>query len=147
MTDKIPNFIGQYYFLSNQYGSTVYLDGVPYPTIEHAYQASKTTSDSQRETIRRAKDPHEAKKLGRAVPLRPDWEDVRLSMMRDFVRQKFTSPFLQHMLLATGDAELIHGNGWNDIFFGVSRGRGQNWLGKILMEVREEIRPAPPEAP
>lgn len=147
MTDKISNFIGQYHFLSNQYSSTVYLDGKPYPTVEHAYQASKTTSETQRETIRGVKDPSEAKKLGRAVTLRPDWQDVRVLMMRDFVRQKFTSPFLRHMLLETGDVDLVHGNGWNDIFFGVCRGRGENWLGRILMELRNEIRQSSSDDP
>ena len=140
MRAKIGNFIGHYSFLSNFYTSTVYIDDKPYPTVEHAYQASKTLDPVQRETIRKAGNPNEAKRLGRCVPLRHDWNNVKIEIMRDLIRQKFESPFLQHMLLETGDAELVHGNGWNDIFFGVCRGRGENWLGRILMEVRDEIR-------
>lgn len=90
--------------------------------------------------IREAATPGQAKKLGQGVSLRPDWESVKVDLMRTFVRKKFENPFLRPLLLATGDAELVEGNTWNDTFWGVCRGRGQNWLGRILMEVRDEIR-------
>ena len=137
-----------YGFLSNFHSSTVYIDKKPYPTVEHAYQASKTLDESVRETIRKAKTPGEAKKLGRCVILRPDWDVVKVDLMRDFIRQKFDSPFLRHQLLQTGDADLVYGNTWNDRFWGVCRGSGLNWLGKILTELREEFRkPDPSNVP
>lgn len=74
------------------------------------------------------------------MSLRGDWEQVKVDLMRTFVRKKFENPFLRPMLLTTGDAELVEGNTWNDTFWGVCRGAGHNWLGKILMEVRDEIR-------
>lgn len=127
-------------FLSNFYPSTIYVDGKVYKTVEHAYQAHKTLSEDSRELIRRSPSPAEAKKLGRGVSMRPDWEEVKVELMRDFIRKKFDNPFLSPLLLNTGDAELVYGNSWNDKFWGVCRGAGLNWLGKILMEVREEIR-------
>jgi ribA/ribD-fused uncharacterized protein len=132
-----------YGFLSNFHPSTIYVEGKSYPTVEHAIQAHKTLDEKSRDLIRRAKTPGEAKKMGRAVLLREDWEQVKVDLMRDFVRKKFENPFLRPHLLATEDAELIEGNTWNDRFWGVCRGSGQNWLGKILMEIREEIRRSP----
>jgi hypothetical protein len=128
-----------YGFLSNFHPSTIYVNGKSYPTVEHAIQAHKTLDETSHDLIRRAKTPGEAKKLGRAVILRPDWEEVKVDLMRDFVRKKFENPFLRPLLVATGDAELIEGNTWNDRFWGVCRGSGLNWLGKILMEIRGEI--------
>lgn len=136
-----------YGFLSNFHPATVTLDGKRYPTVEHAYQASKTTDESARDLIRKAKTPGEAKKLGRALPLRPDWDDVRVDLMRGFIKEKFESPFLAHALLGTGGAELVYGNTWNDRFWGICRGTGLNWLGRILMEVRDSLRRDPDYAP
>jgi len=108
--------------------------------VEHAYQAHKTLNEDSREMIRNAKDPSIAKKLGRGVEMRPDWEVVREGLMRDFIRKKFESPFLADQLLKTGDSELVFGNTWNDRVWGVCRGTGSNLLGKILMEVRQELK-------
>ena len=129
-----------YGFLSNFHTSTIYVGGKSYPSVEHAYQAAKTLDDDVKETIRKAKSPGEAKKLGKCVQLRSDWDAVKVDLMRGFLRQKFDSPFLRHQLLQTGDAELIYGNTWNDRFWGVCRGTGQNWLGKLLMQLREEFQ-------
>lgn len=144
MTDRkiIDSFTlaSGYAFLSNFHPSTIWVEGKSYATVEHAYQAHKTLSEESRELIRKAKDPAIAKKLGRGVEMRPDWDTVKEGLMRDFIRKKFESPFLADLLLKTGDAELIHANTWNDRVWGVCRGVGQNLLGKILMEVREELR-------
>ena len=90
--------------------------------------------------IREAARPGDAKKLGKCVQLPADWDTKKVDLMRRFVREKFKNPLLRAMLVATEDATLVEGNTWNDTFWGVCRGRGQNWLGKILMEVREECR-------
>lgn len=136
----IDRFVGEYSFLNNFYVSSIWIDGKQYKTCEHAYQAHKTLNETSREMIRKAADPSIAKKLGRGVEMRPDWEDVRIDLMKSFIRKKFESPFLSDLLLKTGEAELVHDNKWNDKFWGVCRGVGENWLGKILMEVREEIK-------
>jgi hypothetical protein len=127
-----------YDFLSNFYPSTIYIDGVSYSSVEHAYQAHKTLDISSRDIIRSAKTSAEAKKLGRCLMLRPDWENVKLDLMRSFIKQKFENPFLRPRLLETGDVTLV--NTCNDIYFGVRKGVGQNWLGKLLMEERNRIR-------
>ena len=132
--------VSGYGFLSNFHTSSIWMDGKRYPSIEHAYQAYKTTDEKSRELIRNAKSPGEAKKLGHSLPLRSDWDNIKLPLMREFIRKKFENPFLAHQLLSTGDAELVYGNTWNDRFWGICRGSGQNMLGIILMETRDELR-------
>lgn len=136
----IDSFRGDFGFLSNFYEASIYVDGKKYNSVEHAYQAHKSLDPSVQKTIREAATPGQAKKLGKAVQLRPDWETVKIGLMRTFVKKKFENPFLRPLLEATGNAKLIEGNTWNDAFWGVYRGRGENWLGKILMEVRDENR-------
>lgn len=79
---------------------------------------------------------------GREDEYRDDWYEIRVEIMLDLLRQKFAHPELRQMLLDTGDAELLEGNNWGDVFWGVDQdtGEGQNWLGRLLMQVREEIR-------
>lgn len=144
MTDKkvIDRFTKEsgYDFLSNFYKSTIQFEGKLYSTVEHAYQASKSLDESVRDIIRRASTPGEAKKLGQGVQVRSDWHDVRIDIMRKLIREKFENPFLRPLLLSTEDAELILNNNWNDKFWGICRGVGENWLGKILQEERERIK-------
>jgi N-glycosidase YbiA len=137
---KIDKFDGGYRFLSNFYMHPVKLDGVIYPSSEHGYQAAKTLDPAQREIIRTCSTPGQAKRAGKKVSLRPDWESVKLQVMEDLVRQKFNSPGLKELLLSTNNDELVEGNAWGDTYWGVCNGRGQNHLGKILMKVRQELR-------
>ena len=136
---KIDRFIGSYSFLNNFHPSTIFVDGKSYRTVEHAYQACKASTSSEREIIRCAAEPMEAKRLGKSVILPPDWEMKKVGLMKDLVRKKFENPLLREMLRTTGDAELIHDNRFNDRFWGVSKGAGENWLGRILTEIRQEI--------
>lgn len=140
MTLKIDSFKNEFGFLSNFYEAPIYINGKRYASVEHAYQAFKTLDESSHNLIREAKTPGIAKKLGRAVSLRKDWDTVKYDLMLTFVRKKFENPFLRPLLLATEGAELIEGNTWNDTIWGVCRGVGQNLLGKILMQVRNECR-------
>lgn len=137
MTNKITKFIGEHEFLSNFYPSEIIFDGQKYPTVEHAFQAAKTLDPKIRIKIRNAKTPGLAKKMGRSVKLREDWEKIKYSMMSALVSSKFlTHPELKQKLIDTGDAELIESNYWRDTTWGVYMGVGTNWLGKILMDVR-----------
>lgn len=137
---RIGEFQGQYRFLSNFWPCKVVYMAIEFGSVEAAYQASKCAITS--DIVRFAKlSPGDSKRLGRIITLRDDWERVKLSMMMDFVQQKFTrDEFLRSMLLSTDDAELIEGNYWNDTYWGVCRGKGENHLGKILMMVRESLR-------
>jgi ribA/ribD-fused uncharacterized protein len=135
----INDFSGQFRFLSNFYPCWVNFDGHEYPSVEHAYQAAKTTDEQLRlmfmEPIMTSA---EAKKAGRRLKIRPDWEEVKIPIMRDLLREKFKQLKFKELLLSTGNEELVEGNWWGDTFWGVCKGEGQNWLGKLLMEVRNE---------
>lgn len=136
---KIDNFEGEFRFLSNFAPSIVHFDGMEFSTVEHAYQAAKTFDKDLRLKIRNAKTPNEAKKFGKKIKLREDWEDVKIAVMLGLLEQKFAIPELRQLLLNTGEAELIEGNWWGDTFWGVCKGRGQNHLGKLLMAIRKRI--------
>lgn len=138
--EKIDNFIGEYRFLSNFAPSPIEVDGLEYSTVEHAFQALKTENPTEREIVRAARTPGQAKKLGRRVTLRADWDTARIRVMKMLLEKKFANKVLRAELLATGEAELVEGNYWNDTFWGVCRGRGANNLGKLLMEVRASFK-------
>src|SRR5262245_40548867 len=135
----IKKFRNEYAFLSNFSPSRITLDGASYPTIEHAYQAAKTLDPRERAGIAGLASPVMAKRAGRRVKLRPDWEQVKIELMEDLVRRTFDDPDLAAKLLATGEEELVEGNTWGDRFWGVCRGVRRNELGKILMRVRSEL--------
>jgi ribA/ribD-fused uncharacterized protein len=118
----------------------VTLDGVAYPTVEHAFQAAKTSDPEEQRAIRECSSPNQARRMGKRATLRSDWETVKIGIMESLVRQKFTAhPELAAALLATGERRLVEGNTWGDVFWGTVRGRGKNHLGRILMRVREEL--------
>ena len=147
--DRIDSFRNEYAFLSNFYEHPVTYDGITYKNSEAAFQASKTISAYQRS---RGEIPFSderllfkdlsgggAKRLGRKVRLRPDWEDVKVSVMRDIIHAKFSDESLKDLLLSTEGAYLIEGNTWGDRIWGQVNGEGENLLGQILMEERENI--------
>lgn len=136
----IDSFKGEYAFLSNFYEAPVEIYGLRYRNNEAAFQAQKVFDESERKKFTTL-DARSAKKLGRTVPLRWDWEDVKLSIMYDVCYAKFTlNPQLAEKLIATGDELLVEGNTWNDRFWGVYNGEGRNHLGKILMQIRAELQ-------
>jgi ribA/ribD-fused uncharacterized protein len=135
----INEFKFEYSFLSNFYVAIVNLDGFNYPSVEHAYQAAKTLDSAERALIAMYRSPATAKQLGRKVKLRQDWEQIKETIMLDLLRQKFTQVDMRQRLLNTGNARLIEGNYWNDIYWGVCNGKGLNRLGVLLMQVRDEI--------
>ena len=135
-------FHDKYAFLSNFYPARVEYQLNFYPTVEHAYQASKVSAISRRVDFQTAKTPGIAKRMGQRVQLRPDWERVKLNVMQDLLVSKFSDPELKALLLATGKEMLVEGNNWHDNIWGdcgCSRCKnipGQNWLGELLMMVR-----------
>lgn len=129
----ISLFRDEYFFLSNFYPVEIKLDGIVYPNAETAFQAQKTLDVEERRKFSMLKNPVQAKRLGRKVKLRDDWEEVKLDIMTEIVSQKFLQhPHLIEMLLQTGDEELVEGNKWD-----VCKGKGENHLGKILMKIRD----------
>lgn len=140
MAGSITSFTGVHAFLSNFHRCKVVFDGAVYPSAEHAYQAAKTQVNSDREKIRLAGTPALAKRFGRLVHCRKGWDEMKISVMRRIIREKFKSGDLRARLLATGDAALVEGNWWGDTFWGVCQCRGENHLGKLLMEIRAEAK-------
>lgn len=140
----ISSFQGEHFFLSNFFYSPFEFDGEIYSTVEHAFQATKTFDMEQHQNIRLAVSPAQAKQMGRAVLLRPDWEQVKFDIMLALLRLKFSQADLRQKLLDTGDSELIEGNTWGDKVWGCVSYKGQwigrNHLGKLLMQVRADIR-------
>lgn len=137
---KIDSFFGEYRFLSNFYISPISHDGIRFSSVEHAYQAAKTLDFGKRWEMSQIDQPGEVKRVGKALPLRPDWEHAKFLIMRELLVQKFVRyPDLRKKLLATNPAELIEGNNWGDTCWGVCMGKGENNLGKLLMAIRKEL--------
>jgi len=136
--EKIDNFQGEYRFLSNFYHSPIRYYGILYNTVEHAYQAAKTKSDTERKMIADQSTPGKAKRAGRTITLRDNWEMIKIPIMHYLCYEKFKNYLvLQKKLIETNDAQLVEGNKWGDVFWGVCDGKGRNELGKILMDVRD----------
>ena len=143
-------FQGEYRFLSNFYQAQFDWDFWPYWTsAEAAFQSAKCRNKADREKFTSFHvTPDMAKKMGRQVELRQDWEQVKDTVMESIVHEKFfqVEP-LARKLMATGNMELVEGNTWGDMYWGVDLHtmKGQNKLGKILMKVRNELLAIPPE--
>lgn len=135
----IDDFRGPYKWLSNFEPSPVVYDNLEYPTVEHAYQAAKTTCFQDRWNIKCLPTPRKARDYGQTVQMREDFEARKDAVMLLLLRRKFAIPELREKLLATGDQHLQENNTWNDIYWGVCGGVGQNKLGLLLMRVRQEI--------
>ena len=147
MTD-ILSFHNEHRWLSNFWPCVLpAMYGVVPPTVEHAYQASKTEYEVTAREILKAPTAGAAKRLGKGVQLRKDWDGMKLDIMRRLLFYKFDrlNPLLRQQLLDTGDAQIYEGNRWNDVYWGrVQREQGvwegENHLGRLLMELREKIR-------
>jgi ribA/ribD-fused uncharacterized protein len=143
--DCIVCFEGDYAFLDNGAPAVVLLNGIEYPTLEHAYQASKTLAAEKRAIIREAPTPRAARRFGSWLTPIANWRAVRLDVMAMLIAQKFAVGSMDaERLLATADAELLYGNVWGDTFWGVSDGVGRNHLGRLLMERRDWLRAEAP---
>jgi len=140
-----------FYVLSNFSSFAIEFNGHDFPTSEHAYQHEKFVFSGRmrgsiaelRRKIRTARSAHEAFKLAEEhkSQRRPDWDSVRVNVMRRILRAKAEQhEYVRRKLLATGDRELIE-NSWRDPFWGWGPNRdGKNMLGRLWMEVRSELR-------
>lgn len=137
---KINSFKGNNFYLSNFYSTPVTYGGITYLNNEAAFQAQKCVNKIDRLSFTKL-NPSDAKKRGRSVYLRKDWEEVKIQKMYEIVLAKFTqNEDLKEKLLLTGDIYLEEGNDWGDRVWGTVNGIGANNLGKILMKVRDELR-------
>lgn len=136
----IDSFRNNYYFLSNFFNAPVTYEGITYQNNEAAFQAAKVLDKNIRREFATL-NPSEAKRKGRRVQLRPDWEGVKNQVMYEVCFAKFTqNQDLKTKLLETGNEELVEGNTWGDRIWGAVNGIGENRLGKILMKIREDFK-------
>lgn len=138
--NKIDSFQGE-----NRWASNFWYTRKGF-NVETWYQSYKTLDLEEREKVKKMK-PGDAKRWSHTIEVRPDWEDIKVDIMKELVLFKFENDEeLKQKLLNTGDAELIEGNTWHDNFWGAcicercSNKEKKNTLGKILMEVREKLR-------
>lgn len=144
---KIERLAGYHRFLSNFWPCTVTYDGLVFNNVEAAYHAAKCADPADCAQFTALSAPA-AKERGSMITLRTDWDDVKRDVMAALLRQKFSDPVLRRLLLQTGHADIVEGNTWNDQYWGVCNGVGENNLGKLLMQVRHEAAPTvQPRAP
>ena len=142
----ISEFDKEWAFLSNFYWSEIEFEGITYPTNEHFFQAMKTLDVNERRAIANCRTPGQAKRMGRRIALRPDWEDIKESVMLEGLCLKFADEQLADWLLETGDEELVEGTTWHDNEWGncscpkCAHIEGKNKLGRLLMQVRDMIK-------
>ena len=139
-------FDGKWAFLSNFYWNEIEFEGITYATNEHFFQAMKTLDIGERQKIANCLTPGQAKRMGRQVALRSDWEEVKEDIMFLGLCLKFADEQLADWLVETGDEPLEEGTTWHDNEWGncscpkCRNIEGKNKLGKLLMKVRGMIR-------
>jgi ribA/ribD-fused uncharacterized protein len=146
-TPAVTRFKDEHRFLSNFWfvPGGVHYGGMTGPTVEHVFQAAKTLDPVARREVLAAPTPLAAKQLGSKVELRSDWEQVKIGVMAALQGSKYLDPQLAAQLVGTGNALLVEGNHWHDMFWGVCSCRvhdrlGTNWSGRILMIKRSLLR-------
>ena len=141
----IDSFRDKYRFLSNFFPAIVEFDGRTFQSTEAAYQSAKSLDPAIRELFVPLM-ANEAKKLGQEIQIRPDWDEVRDTIMLDLLKQKFYQNLAWQRLQATAPRPLVEGNNWHDTYWGVCKGCrkigphapiGENKLGRFLMLVRD----------
>lgn len=133
-------FAGALAFCSNFHPCRVEFEGQIFSSVEHAFVAAKTTDPELRAQVQSFATAGQVKRFGRALTLRPGWNEMRVGIMEQLLRSKFSDPKLRQLLLDTGDQPLVEVNWWHDTFWGVCNGVGENNLGKLLMKIRDELR-------
>lgn len=135
----IGEFQGPNRWLSNFWPCRVVYLGLTFSSVEQAYQAAKCQDLDEAASFVNL-TPGQAKRRGRLVKQRVDWEEVKVGIMADLLAQKFMNPVLREQLLSTGHQQLVEGNTWGDTFWGVCRGQGENHLGRLLMTLRAQLQ-------
>ena len=140
----IASFNKEFRFLSNFAPSVLWVNGLVFPTLEHAYQVYRATNSQDREKIRTAINPGRAKRIAHSVEQSTTFHSRKVDIMLNLLEKKFKDSTLRARLEATGTQELVEGNYWHDNFWGnctcpdCGDITGENMLGKLLMQVRGE---------
>lgn len=138
--EAIDCFDGEFAWLSNFFPCEVFHQGLLFKSSEAAFQAAKTSDMEERKKFCEF-HAGKAKRKGKKLVLRSDWDQVKIGVMREILECKFSqNPSLLKKLIATDSIQLIEGNDWFDTFWGVCEGKGENHLGKLLMEIRDSFK-------
>jgi len=134
----VNKFRGDFSFLSNFYPCKIEYKGLKFQSSEATFQSQKCPKVA---SIFVKLTASEAKKLGRNLVCRNDWDEVKLSIMEEILKIKFAEgSYLAEELIGTGNLYLIEGNTWGDTYWGMFKGIGQNMLGKLLMKIRKQLQ-------
>jgi len=139
-------FKDEYEWLSNFSDCEIEYEGIKYPSVEHFYVAMKTTDPKIRSEISELPTSGKAKRFGRKLEkegmVRPEWEDLKVSIMKFALDEKYSQEPYKSLLIETGDIEIQEGNMWGDTFWGIDleSGEGRNTLGKMIMKIRKKLR-------
>lgn len=140
----INSFKGDYSWLSNMADCEINYKGWTFKSVENAYMWAKNPNDEAWLDFCLTNSPAECKKRAKTVALRHDWEEVKLSVMFELLKLKFSQKRFKEKLLATGTENIVEGNYWNDKFWGVclksNPNVGENYLGRLIMEVRTLLK-------
>lgn len=138
----IKEFQGEYRWLSNFAPCKIIYNQVYYHSVEAAYMSAKSVdADWKVFCANHRNTAGQIKKASRNVQLVDNWEDIKLSVMEECIRQKFNQEPYKSQLIATGDEYIQEGNNWNDKFWGfcLKTNKGQNNLGKLIMKIRDDL--------
>ena len=165
----VDSFRYKYACFSNFSNHKVNYKGLTYENSEAAFQAQKFEDENVKQLFK-SLDPSKVKALGRSkviflntegeyyknkLPsdigqrsnkftkhtMRSDWDKIRVEEMYQIVKNKYEqNSDIKEVLLSTGERELIEGNTWGDRFWGQVDKTGLNYLGRILMQIRYELR-------
>ena len=161
--DPVTSFSRDFEFLANPYPCIIWFEDTVYPTAEHAFHGAKSLDWDERQRIAQIPRWQDAKRAGRALQLRPGWDQLRRAVMLQIQLCKYTQhPSLYGALVSTGDRLLLEGNWWGDTDWGaVVPGHskfspdlpwwhsgdkvwaGHNWLGTSLMMTRSVLTEVP----
>jgi ribA/ribD-fused uncharacterized protein len=132
---------------SNLFRRAVIFEDRVYPTAEHAYQAGKARKEAVKEWLLNAPTPALVAMAAHGLytwDIVPDWSQIKFERMRKVLYAKFTQhDDLKELLLSTGEARLVEAGRVENVVncvWGEVNGKGKNMLGKMLMELRAELR-------
>lgn len=118
--------------------------GHKFKSVENAYMFAKKPNDIEWLNKCLSMSPGDVKKESKRITLREDWEVVKLAIMYNLLKQKFTQEPFRTNLLGTRNENIVEGNRWNDTFWGVdikaTPNVGENWLGRLIMDIRTKLK-------
>jgi ribA/ribD-fused uncharacterized protein len=136
-------------YLSPYTAHALEIDGVVYPTVEHAYQCARYIDERIKDEIRQARSPVKAWEISSKYKHLqiPEFKDPlhKLKVMKRMMLLKAEQHAeVRKALLDSGDDTIVKhittyppGDGfWDD----GEHGEGANHMGHLWMEIRDEVR-------